>query len=170
MLLVGMDDAGNTLDATQCRRLFDLAATTGPSVLMTPEVRKPLDEAIEFGQTRALEDISTRNAHWFDLEMEKLDRWAEDLKDGVEREIKELEIEIKAAKREARQAPSLEQKVSQQRQVKEMERKLKEKRKQRDEAQDDIESQKDSLLEEIEAKLAQDVERTELFAIRWRIS
>jgi hypothetical protein len=170
ILLVGMDDAGATLDANQCRRLFDLPATTAPADDMTAEIRKTLDDAIDFGQSHALGDISTRNAHWFDLEMEKLDRWAEDLKDGIEREIKELETEIKVAKREARQAASLEQKVAQQRQVKDMERKLKDKRKQRDEAQDEIESRKDSLIEEIEAKLAQDVERKELLAIRWRLA
>lgn len=170
ILLVGNDDEGNTLDANQCRRLFDLTASMGQSVDLSPEVRKSLDDATEFGQSRALGDISSRNAHWFDLEMEKLDRWAEDLKDGIEREIKELETEIKVAKREARQAASLEQKVAQQRQVKDMERKLKDKRKQRDEAQDEIENRKDNLIEEIEAKLAQDVKRTELFAVRWRLA
>jgi hypothetical protein len=102
--------------------------------------------------------------------MEKLDRWADDLKDGIEREIRELEAEIRAMKRNARQAPNLEQKIVIQRQVKDKERKLKEHRTQRDEAQDEIEHRKDKLSEEIEARLAQQVTRTELFRVRWRLS
>jgi hypothetical protein len=102
--------------------------------------------------------------------MEKLDCWADDLKDGIEREIRELQVEIRAMKRDARQAPNLEQKIVVQRQVKERERKLKESRTQRDEAQDEIENRKDKLLEEIEARLAQQVTRTELFAARWLLS
>ena len=54
--------------------------------------------------------------------------------------------------------------------MKERERKLKENRTQRDEAQDEIENRKDKLLEEIEAKLAQQVARTELFVTRWCLS
>jgi len=170
LILAGMTDNGEALDDGQCRRLFDLPASVGAAAAIPSEVRKKLDEAIEFGQSRTLGDISSRNAHWFDLEMEKLDRWADDLKDGIEREIRELEVEIRAMKREARQAPNLEQKIVMQRQVKDRERKLKENRTQRDEAQDEIENRKDKLLEEIEARLAQQVTRTELFAARWLLS
>jgi len=170
ILFTGFDDSGRALDANQCRRLFDLQANVGPSLTIPADVRKSLDEAIDFGQVRALGDLSSRNAHWFDLEMEKLDRWADDMKDGIERDIRELEVEIRGMKRDARQAPNLEQKVTQQRQIKDMERKLKEQRTQRDEAQDQIESRKDRLIEDIEAKLAQDVQRTELFAVRWRLN
>lgn len=170
ILLAGFADDGDALDANQCRRLFDLPASVGSATTMPAALRKTLDDAVEFGQGRALGDISSRNGHWFDLEMEKLDRWADDLKDGIEREIRDLETEIKAMKREARLAPNLETKVAQQRKVKDMERKLKEARKQRDQAQDEIEDRKDNLIEEIEARLAQQVSKTELFVARWSLS
>jgi superfamily II DNA or RNA helicase len=170
LLLAGYDDQGNPLDANQCRRLFDLPATVAGTATTTDAVQKSLDEQLRFGQCHALESISSRNAHWFDLEMEKLDRWADDLKDGIEREIQELSVAIKALKREARSVPSLEQKVSLQREVKDKERKLKDKRKARDEAQDEIEERKEDLIASIEARLAQQVVRTPLFTVRWRIA
>jgi hypothetical protein len=170
ILLAGCDDGDNTLDENQCRRLFDLPASiAGPSIA-TELVQKRLDDQLRFGQSRALESISSRNAHWFDLEMEKLDRWADDLKDGIEREIQELSAEIKALKHEARSVPALEQKVAMQREVKDKERKLKDKRKARDEAQDEIEERKEDLIASIEARLAQQVVRTPLFTVRWRIA
>ncbi len=151
------------------RRLFDLPATIEGSANLTDITRKSLDNQFAFGLRQALDDVSSRNAHWFDMEMEKLDRWADDLKDGIEREIQELSSEIKSLKREARNVPSLEQKVALQREVKEKERKLRDKRKDRDEAQDHIEEQKDGLIETIESRLAHDVVRTALFTIRWRV-
>ena len=35
--------------------------------------------------------------------MDKLETWADDLKEGLERELKELDRKIKAVKKEARQ-------------------------------------------------------------------
>jgi superfamily II DNA or RNA helicase len=165
-------DAGATqsLDANQCRRLFDLPATVVGQDAIPYEARPALDEQVQFGQHQALERIRSRNGQWFDIEMEKLDRWADDLKDGIEREIQELSLEIKSIKRDARQAASLEEKVSLQREVKEKERRLRDKRKDRDEAQDQIEARKDTLIETIEARMAQEVVRTPLFTIRWRVT
>lgn len=69
--------------------------------------------------------------------MEKLEHRADDLKVGIERDIRDMESEIKTTKREARQVPNLEQRIVAQRQVKELERKLKEVRTRRDEARDE---------------------------------
>ncbi|MDZ4818450.1 MAG: SNF2-related protein [Planctomycetota bacterium] len=170
ILLAGFSDAGQSLDANQCRRLFDLPAEVIGPTTSTDAISKNLRDVLGFGQSRALESISSRNAHWFDLEMEKLDRWADDLKDGIEREIQDLSTDIKTLKREARTVPSLEQKVALQREVKDKERNLRDKRKARDEAQDEIEEQKESLLATIEARMAQKVVRSPLFTIRWRIA
>lgn len=169
ILMAGVSDAGHSLDANQCRRMFDLPARNLGMAAPSDEHRKTLDAELRFGQSRALESISSRNAHWFDLEMEKLDRWADDLKDSIEREIQDLSTEIKALKREARSVPALEQKVALQREVKDKERKLRDKRKARDEAQDEIEERKETLIETIEARLAQEVVRASLFSIRWTL-
>ena len=45
--------------------------------------------------------ISERNARFFEAEAEKLDGWADDLKVGLEREIKDLDRQIKEARRAA---------------------------------------------------------------------
>jgi adenine-specific DNA-methyltransferase len=43
--------------------------------------------------------VSKRNADYFENEAEKLDGWAEDLKLGLEREIKDIDKQIKETRR-----------------------------------------------------------------------
>jgi hypothetical protein len=54
--------------------------------------------------------ISEHNARFFEVETEKLEGWADDLKFGLEREIKEIDRQIKEARRAATAALTLEEK------------------------------------------------------------
>ncbi|BBO18789.1 conserved hypothetical protein [Candidatus Brocadia pituitae] len=111
-----------------------------------------------------------RNAGFFDNEMEKLDRWAEDVKSSMEIELKELDKEIKYRKTEAKKILNLEEKVTAHRQIKEMEKKRNTMRLNLYQTQDDVDNKKDQLIEGIEARLKQKMEQTELFTIRWKIA
>ena len=48
-----------------------------------------------------LDGIDKRNGEFFDEEVLKLDRWSEDLKQGLEREIKEIDKQIREARKVA---------------------------------------------------------------------
>lgn len=120
-------------------------------------------------QTTIQHNISERNTRFFDDETEKLDGWADDLKIGLEREIKELDRQIKETKREARQPADLEQKLALHKQVKELENKRNEKRRRLFEAQDEVDARKESFIAAIEARLEQRTELSELFSLRWRV-
>ena len=54
-----------------------------------------------------LAEFDKRNAEFFDEEIFKLDRWSEDLKQGLEREIKEIDKQIREARKTAALAQSL---------------------------------------------------------------
>ena len=110
-----------------------------------------------------------RNAEFFDQEYDKLDKWADDMKISLEREIKDLDAEIKLRKAESRKKLDLQSKVKEQRAIKELEKKRNEKRKHLFEAQDQIDGKKDDVLSNIEERLAQKIEETELFTIKWEL-
>jgi len=59
-----------------------------------------------------LGDINLRNLGYFEQEVQKLDAWADDLKLGIEQEIKEIDRQIKEVRRTAASAPTLEEKLS----------------------------------------------------------
>ena len=120
-------------------------------------------------QGRIQERISTRNLELYEAESDKLDGWAEDLKMGLEREIKEFDRQIREARRAALASLTLEEKVAAQKQVRAMESQRANRRRALFEHQDEIDAKRDDLISETEGKLAQVSATTSLFTIRWQI-
>lgn len=89
------------------------------------------------------------------------------MKLSLEREIKDLDAEIRLHKAEARKLSDLERKVQERRHVKELEKQRDDKRRHLFEAQDQIESKKDGLLEDVETRMRRRTEQEALFTIRW---
>ena len=111
-----------------------------------------------------------RNKQFFETEIDKLNHWADDVKLGLEREISDLDAEIKLRKSEARKMNRLEEKLEAQRIVKDLEKLRSEKRRNLFEAQDEIDAQKDKLFDEVEKTLMQKgIKEETLFTIRWKI-
>ena len=171
LLFAGVTDDGQDLDADRSQRLFSLNATESPQLSLTEDAaaRSRLDAQLAQQQHAVLAGLNERNAEFFELEMEKLEGWAGDLKESLERELKEIDREIKEAKREAQLVASLETKVAHHKRIKELESRRAEKRRGLFEAQDAVDSRKDGLLAEIETRLKQGVESEMLFTTRWRI-
>ncbi len=113
--------------------------------------------------------LSRGNAAIFEAEAEKLDGWADDLKVGLKREIKELDRQIKEARCTATAALTLEDKLAGQKQVKALEQQRTAKRRALFDVQGEIDRQRERLIAEIEGKLQQRTTMTLLFTIRWRL-
>ena len=128
-----------------------------------------LDRLAGEQQQRIQARISSRNAELFEAEADKLDGWADDLKLGLEREIKELDKQIKEARKGATGAVSLEAKLAAQKQMKAIESERNRKRLSLFDAQDDIDRKRGDLIAQIEGKLTQKVNTEHLFTIRWRV-
>ena len=101
--------------------------------------------------------------------MEKLERWAEDLKSSIEIELKQLDKDIKTYKTESKKILILNEKVEAQKKIKEMEKKRNKLRQNLFVHQDEIEEKKDNLIEEIEKRLKQNIKKEELFTIKWKM-
>lgn len=129
-----------------------------------------LDELTRERQVDIRQEISKRNARFFEAEAEKLDGWADDLKVGLEREIKELDRQIKEARRAATAAMTLEEKLAGQKQIRTIETQRNQKRRSLFEAQDEVDRQREELIARIEGKLQQRVVRESLFLLRWQIT
>jgi len=91
------------------------------------------------------------------------------LKLGLEREIKELDRQIKEARRAATTALTLEEKLAGQKEIKALEAQRNERRRSLFDAQDDVERRRDQFIAEIEGKLQQKQQLARLFAIRWTL-
>lgn len=169
LVFAAFDDSGEQIDQETCEKLFEVGGEIEGSSGAEIDVHAKLDAALGAAKDAALVRIAERNGHFFEEEIEKLERWAEDIKDGLEEEIKALDVAIKTAKRDAKLKTDLEAKVALHRIVKDLEAARSQKRRSLYEAQDEIDRRKDELISGVEAKLRQRVESKKLFTIGWAV-
>lgn len=117
-----------------------------------------------------LQDLQTRNEKFFDEEVDKLERWAEDVKFGLERDLREIDTQIKAAKKASKSAVALAEKLEAQKLIKTLEAKRHTKRRQLFEAQDDVDRKRSELIEEIERQLQTKTSVEPIFTLRWTLA
>ena len=169
LLFSGFVDGADVLDIEQCRRFFDLLADGGNACAIPPEVEAKLDDVTAHAQTTLLEELGTRNGQWFDTEMEKLDRWAEDRRSSLKAELDELDEALKVGRKAARMSPNLPEKLERQREVRKLEGRRDDAWRAFDQASRDLDKQKDTLLDQIAKRLEQHVDKEMLFTIHWRV-
>ncbi len=172
ILLSGVLDpifGGGKVSPEQLAQFMKLPAKAGSGNPPESAIDAVLNE-ISATQTESIQtDISKRNARFFEDEASKLDGWADDLKVGLEREIKEFDRQIKEARRTATAALALEQKLEAQKQIRTFEAARNAKRRNLFDAQDEIDKQRNGLIEKIEGKLKQLTHSTTLFSVHWRL-
>ena len=170
LVFSAIDDEGHPIDAETCTRLFMVVGEVGEALDVPVTIRTQLDDQFEAEKATIIQDVTERNQSYFVAEMDKLDNWAEDLKQGLEQELKELDREIRSTKKESRQASGLDDKVALYKKAKALEKQRHDKRRRLFEAQDEVDERKDGLIEDIEQRLQQRTEEATLFTVRWRVA
>lgn len=117
----------------------------------------------------ALNAAQSRHAALLAEEERKLDRCADDLKIGLEREIREIDRMVADARRLASASLTLEQKLEAQKSGRSLEQRHNQKRKSLFEAQDEIDIRRGDLIAGIEARVAAKISKKQLFMCGWRI-
>lgn len=162
-------DNGEIIENEIAQRLFSIQAKEGNPLYVDKETKVKLNEVLFSNTQSVISENANRNKDFFDTEMDKLDQWADDMKISLDKEIKDLDAEIKLRKAEAKKMLQLDAKVKAQRAIKDLEKKRSEKRQHLFEAQDLIDDKKENLLTEIEQRLRQEINTTELFTIKWSL-
>ena len=171
LIFAATTDDGEMLDDEVAARLMTLPGSSIPlSQGAEGAVTQQLETHTQQRQAVIQRDISERNALFFEAEADKLDGWADDLKVGLEREIKELDRQIKEARRAATTALTLEEKLAGQKLIKSLEAQRNQKRRTLFDAQDQVDKQREELIAAIESKLSQNTRSENLFSILWAIS
>jgi ERCC4-related helicase len=166
ILFGAVTDNGKELDQEQCQRLFDLPGEAAGKITAKNEKTAKI---LEKKQKALLGEISERNAVFFDEEMEKLEKWAEDRRVTLKTVLKEQDDLIKELKKEARRAHSLPDKLGLQKKIRDLQKKRDEAWRSYDEAARTIEEQKDELIDKVEKQLKRSTFSKELFTVAWKI-
>ena len=169
LLLSSVTDDGIDVHPETVERLLQLPVATMPkaSVFEAPAI---IDE-LQNQQLMAFKTVVEQdNELYYSLEEEKLERWAEDRRVALDIRIKQLDQEIKEARKAARQLATLQEKMTAKKQLKQLERERDDVMLSYHEEKKKIEQEEDRLLEEIEARLAMDTQIIPLFTIRWQLN
>ena len=170
LLIACFDEDGNEVYPDVTEYLFGLQATEqSGTIIKSAKVINQYDGIIARQRVSIIEENALRNQNFFEEEMDKLEAWAEDMKMSLERELRDLDIEIKLLKGSAKKLPTLTEKVSAQRKIKDLEHRRAEKRQNLFTAQDEVDARKEELLSSVEKMLNQKVEQKDLFTIKWEI-
>lgn len=169
LLIACYTDAGEDVFPEIAERMLMLPASAIGQATADQAVLQNTSMRIERMKQDVLSESANRNQTFFEDEMDKLDTWASDMKVSLEREITDLDAEIKLRKAEAKKMLQLKDKVAAQRNIKELEKKRADKRQNLYEAQDEVDARKEELLTKVEKMLEQKVEEKELFTLRWRL-
>lgn len=129
----------------------------------------PLQQELARQKAVIIGSIEQRNLALFADESEKLDAWADDLKLGLEREIKELDRAIKESRTKGKSAATLAEKLAHQKEQRALETARDKKRRELFERQDQIQWKRDGLIDELEKQLGQHVDMHMLLSCQWRM-
>lgn len=169
LIFAAVTDAGAAVDEAAASRLLTIPGRV-TQVLDRLAAPAALTARSDHRRQEIQRAVSERNAGWVEAEAAKLESWSDDLKLGLERELKELDRLIKEARREATTALTLEAKLAAQKRIRSLESTRNDKRRSLFEAQDQVDRQRDELISAIEGKLTQGTADHSLFTIRWRLT
>lgn len=167
LVFTALNDAGEILEQEICEKLFQVAAEPQPLEGLAPpdslagNARQQLQAAL----ARALE----QNDQYFQQEREKLDAWAEDRILAAEQALQDTKLKLKALKRQARIAMSMDEARRLQEETRKVEAEQRRQRQAIFEVEDDIEAKRDALIAALEKRLHQASNNRELFTIRWSV-
>lgn len=169
LVLSGFTDSGDALDEKQIQRFFDLPASQHGDVAIPANIETQLVGMQTKRQNELLEELTQRNANWFEIEIDKLDHWADDRRRSLKVELDELDEAIKETRKAARLAPNLPEKLEKQQALRKLESKRDEAWRNYDNASRELDNKKDEILDEISKRLEQKSNSQPLFMVRWRL-
>lgn len=169
LLFSGFNDDGSGLDAETMEKLFSCAGEVTGEVEIPVAVSQRLaadsQRHVEATISRALE----QNSRHFHEARERLERWADDMVVAAEKALSDTKEQIKAQRRQARQAVTLEEQREIQARIQKLERKQRRQRQEIFQVEDEIMEKRDGLIDQLEKRLAQRTQAEILFSIRWSV-
>ncbi|MAF16259.1 MAG: ATP-dependent helicase [Marinomonas sp.] len=174
LLFAAMDQQGNTLPAEVAQKLIQLTAFENPDnqnnqIAESTASDTALEAILEAERNQVEKSVNDRNLSFFEQEVNKLDAWADDLKEGLEASIKELDKQIKEVRREAKIAVTLEEKLVLQKQQKNLESQRNRSRRELFDKQDEVDERREELIESLEGKLNKRTTVETLFTVQWSV-
>ncbi|MDH4201377.1 MAG: DEAD/DEAH box helicase [Phycisphaerae bacterium] len=170
LLFSGFTDTGSNLSHDVLEQLFKLDASAKGPVDVPEGIAERLNaDAQVFAQSTLARSLEENNHHFVERQLQ-LNRWVDDVVAAAERQLDMAKAEIRAARREAAYARTVDEQTAAQENIRVLERKKRAARRQIDEVETQAEEKRDLLIDALRKKMVQNTELSPLFMIRWEMS
>jgi len=174
LLFSGFDGAGGSLDQETMEKLFGCAGRItqdggGEGAIPAAVTQRLAGEAQRHAQATVSRSLEQNSTH-FSEAREKLEKWADDMVLSAEKALLDTKEQVKALRRQARQAVTLAEQHEIQEKIRKLERQQRRQRQEIFKAEDEIMEKRDQLIDSLERRLAQGTETETLFTIRWAVA
>jgi ERCC4-related helicase len=169
LLLSGLGDDGGSLDQETMEKLFVCSGRVVDAGGLPPRVDQRLAAESQRHAEATVSASLEQNNVYFNEAREKLERWADDMVLSAERALVETKEQIKALRRQARQAVTLGEQHDVQEKILKLEHQQRRQRQDIFKVEDEISGKRDQLIDSLEKRLAQRVTTETLFTIRWSV-
>lgn len=169
LLFSGFDENGGSLDQETMEKLFGCAGRVVEAGVLQETVSERLAAESKRHVNATISRSLEQNSIHFNQAREKLEKWAEDMVLGAEKALKDTKEQIKALRRQARQAVTLEEQHGIQEKIQKLEKQQRRQRQEIFKVEDEIMEKRDSLIESLEKRLSQSSETEPLFTVRWTV-
>ncbi|MBK7674390.1 MAG: DEAD/DEAH box helicase family protein [Candidatus Accumulibacter sp.] len=169
LLFSGLDDGGASLDQETMEKLFGCSGRLQGNEEIPASVQQRLGAEAERHAKATISRSLEQNSGHFNQAREKLEKWADDMVLSAEKALAATKEQIKALRRQARQAVTLEEQHEIQQHLQKLEKQQRRQRQDIFKAEDEIMEKRDSLIESLERRLAQRTVTEALFTIRWAV-
>ena len=165
---VAIDSDGNILPNEFVSKIMTLKSSIKET---TEDVlhKNTLDALIDTTSKGINTEVNERNKKFIDEESAKITRWAEDQTYALEQELRDIKKRIKEKERIFKSESDGTLRLSIQKEIQTLQRQMKKKRQELFNLEDEIEEERDRLIEKIEASLEQTITKETLFIINWTI-
>jgi SNF2 family DNA or RNA helicase len=169
LLFSGFDDTGTSLDQETMEKLFACSGRIEEAGTIPGAVSERLTAEADRHAKATVSRSLERNSRHFNEAREKLEKWADDMVLSAEKALADTKEQIKALRRQARQAVTLAEQHEIQSKIQKLERQQRRQRQDIFRIEDEIMEKRDQLIDSLERRLAQRTETETLFTIRWAV-
>ncbi|MGP1347473.1 MAG: SNF2-related protein [Phycisphaerales bacterium] len=169
LLLTTITDAGENLDQETAQRLLDVSASTssGHFPMLDAAIASRLDADAEAVAHATLSRASDASNARFRQMQAQINAWAEDKIAAAEGELERTRQQLKAARRAADMAETMQARSDASERIAALERQQRRQRKAIFEVEDEVEAKRKEYLASLRARISQRADRERLFTIRW---
>jgi SNF2-related domain/Helicase conserved C-terminal domain len=168
LLFSGFDDDGASLDHETMEKLFGCEARVEGEAIPATVQQRLEAEAERHAKATVSRSLEQNSVH-FNKAREKLEKWADDMVLSAEKALLDTKEQIKALRRQSRQAVTLEEQHAILEKIQKLERQQRRQRQEIFAVEDEIMVKRDALIESLEKRLAQQTQTETLFTIRWTV-